>query len=73
MQEELGYLSLILDGLNQDPECHGLRLFRLSSTSVRSTAIDFEHEATYDRMSFVNDAVYIAKYDEQLPWWVDSH
>ena len=26
---------------------------------------DFEHEATYDRMSLVNDAVYIAKYDEE--------
>ncbi len=24
---------------------------------------DFEHEATYDRMCLVNDAVYIAKYD----------
>jgi energy-coupling factor transporter ATP-binding protein EcfA2 len=26
---------------------------------------DFEHEATYDRMALVNDAVYIAKYDEE--------
>lgn len=26
---------------------------------------DFEHEATYDRLCLVNDAVYIAKYDEQ--------
>lgn len=25
----------------------------------------FEHEATYDRMCLVNDAVYIAKYDDQ--------
>lgn len=25
---------------------------------------DFEHEATYDRMCLVNDAVYIAKYDD---------
>ena len=25
---------------------------------------DFEHEATYDRMCLVNEAVYIAKYDE---------
>lgn len=25
---------------------------------------DFEHEATYDRMCLVNNAVYIAKYDE---------
>lgn len=25
---------------------------------------NFEHEATYDRMCLVNDAVYIAKYDE---------
>ena len=26
---------------------------------------NFEHEATYERMCLVNDAVYIAKYDEQ--------
>lgn len=26
---------------------------------------NFEHEATYDRMALVNDAVYIAKYDEE--------
>ena len=26
---------------------------------------DFEHEATYDRMALVNDAVYIAKYDDE--------
>lgn len=26
---------------------------------------DFEHEATYDRMCLVNDAVYIAKYDKE--------
>jgi DNA polymerase elongation subunit (family B)/energy-coupling factor transporter ATP-binding protein EcfA2 len=26
---------------------------------------NFEHEATYDRMCLVNDAVYIAKYDDQ--------
>lgn len=26
---------------------------------------NFEHEATYDRMCLVNDAVYIAKYNEQ--------
>ena len=26
---------------------------------------EFEHEATYDRMCLVNDAVYIAKYDDQ--------
>lgn len=26
---------------------------------------DFEHEATYSRMCLVNDAVYIARYDEQ--------
>ena len=30
---------------------------------------DFEHEATYDRMCLVNDAVYIAKYKEGGTGW----
>lgn len=32
---------------------------------------DFEHEATYDRMALVNDAVYIARYPfpEDGHWW----
>lgn len=32
---------------------------------------DFEHEATYDRMALVNDAVYIARYPfpENGHWW----
>lgn len=30
----------------------------------RQYGYDFEHEATYDRMCLVNDAVYIAKYDK---------
>ena len=28
----------------------------------------FEHEATYEKMCLVNDAVYIAKYDNNGPW-----
>ena len=30
---------------------------------------EFEHEATYDRMCLVNDAVYIAKYDDPDGKW----
>ena len=30
---------------------------------------DFEHEATYDRMCLVNDAVYIAKYEGEGGHW----
>ena len=29
---------------------------------------DFEHEATYDKMCLVNDAVYIARYKDTMEW-----
>ena len=32
----------------------------------------FEHEATYDRMCLVNDAVYVAKYKDE-PHWDESY
>ena len=34
----------------------------------RQYGYTFEHEATYDRMCLVNDAVYIAKYDNDGEW-----
>lgn len=37
----------------------------------REYGYNFEHEATYDRMTLVNDAVYIAKY--QTAEWCQAH
>jgi hypothetical protein len=37
----------------------------------REYGYNFEHEATYDRMTLVNDAVYIAKY--QTADWCQAH
>lgn len=65
VQEELGYTvaHIKTDSIkipNATPE-----VIQAVIDFGKKYGYDFEHEATYDRMALVNDAVYIAKYDEE--------